>query len=193
MHIFSKIDIPSKPEHPLSRGREKLTALIEYRKHYDEFIAEVDSEVGLLVDALDRAGILKNTYLFILADHGELFERGEQGHITPLIYDPVLHIPLIVYAPGQKSRRDVFSPTSNVDILPTILKILGNDSPPAMDGKVLPGFGGKEDDERSRERGPDLGVRVAPLAPLSPPNPVIYHGNSRRAKMLTMRLQKEYN
>jgi arylsulfatase A-like enzyme len=66
-----------------------------------------------------------------------------------LIYDPVLHIPLIVCAPGQKSRRDVFSPTSNVDILPTILKILGNDSPPSMDGQVLPGFGGKEDDERS--------------------------------------------
>jgi len=147
--IFPDIDIPGKPEHPLSRGKEKLTALIGYRKHYDEFVANVDSEVGLLVDALDQAGILQNTYLFILADHGELLERGEQGHITPLMYDPVLHIPLIVYAPGQETRRDVFSPTSNVDILPTILKVLGKDLPPSMDGKVLPGFGGTDDDERS--------------------------------------------
>ena len=147
--IFSNIDIPRKPEHQLSRGKEKLTALIGYRKQYDEFIANVDSEVGLLVNALDQAGILQNTYLFILADHGELLERGEQGHITPLMYDPVLHIPLIVYTPGQKSRRDVFSPTSNVDILPTILRILGKDSPPFMDGKVLPGFGGQDDYERS--------------------------------------------
>jgi len=147
--IFADLDIPTKWEHPLSTGKEKFSALLGYRKHYDEFIANVDSEVGFLLHALDREGILKNTYLFILADHGQLFERGEHGHLTPLMYDPVLHIPLIVYAPGQKTRRDVFSPTSNVDILPTILKILGKDIPASIEGKPLPGFGGQEDDERS--------------------------------------------
>lgn len=147
--IFPEIHVPRKQEHPLARGLDKFTALLEYRKHYDEFIANVDAEIGLLVDVLERAGILQNTYLFILTDHGELFERGEQGHITPLMYDPVLHVPLIVCAPGQKTRRDVFSPTSNVDILPTILKILGKDLPPTMDGKVLPGFGGREYDDRT--------------------------------------------
>lgn len=147
--IFPSAEVPRKPEHPLSRGRYKFTALIEYRTHYDEFIANVDAEVGLLVDELERAGILQSTYLFILADHGELFERGEQGHITPLMYDPVLRTPLIVFAPGQKTRRDVFSPTSNVDLLPTILKVLGKDLPPAVDGKVLPGFGGADQHDRS--------------------------------------------
>jgi len=147
--IFPNIDTPRKPEHPLSTGKMKFNALVGYRKHYDEFIANVDLEVDLLINALDQAGILQNTYLFILADHGELFERGEQGHLTPLMYDPVLHIPLVVYTPGQKTRRDVFSPTSNVDVLPTILKILGQDLPPFMDGKILPGFGGEDDYERS--------------------------------------------
>ena len=147
--IFPEIHVPRKPEHPLARGVDKFTALLEYRRHYDEFIANVDSEVGLLVDVLDQTGILQNTYLFILSDHGELFERGEQGHITPLMYDPVLHTPLIVCPPGQTARRDVFSPTSNIDILPTILRILGKDLPPGMEGSVLPGFGGDEDDQRS--------------------------------------------
>lgn len=146
---LANIDIPRKPEHPLSTIKKKLTALLQERKHYDELIANVDTEVGLLVNSLDQAGILSNTYLFILADHGELSERGEQGHLTPLMYDPILHIPLIVIAPDQKSRRDVFSPTSNADILPTILNLLGKNVPRAMDGKVLPGFGGESSDERS--------------------------------------------
>jgi len=147
--IFPNIDIPRKPEHPLSIIKKRFTALMQDRKHYDEFIANVDAEVGLLVDALDQAGLLQNTYLFILSDHGELFERGEQGHLTPLMYDAVLRIPLIVFAPGQKTRRDIFSPTSNIDILPTILNILGRDLPSAMDGRVLPGFGGENHYERS--------------------------------------------
>lgn len=146
---FPSIDVPRKPEHYLSAGSVKFNALLEYRKHYDEFILNIDSEVGSLIDVLDQELILQNTYLFILADHGELFERGEQGHLNPLMYDTILHIPLIVFAPGQKTRRDVFSPTSNVDILTTILKILGKDLPPTMDGKPLPGFGGQDDYERS--------------------------------------------
>lgn len=149
VNIFPNIEIPRKPEHSLSTSKLKFNALVEYRKRYDEFIADVDFEFGLLIDALDEVGILKNTYLFIVADHGELFERGEHGHLTPLMYDPVLHIPLIVYAPDQDKRRDVFSPTCNVDLLPTILKILRKDLPPSMDGKVLPGFGGEDDYERS--------------------------------------------
>jgi arylsulfatase A-like enzyme len=147
--IFPELDIPRKPEHPLSAMKKKFTALLQDRKHYDEFIANIDAEVGLLINALDQAGILSNTYLFILADHGELSERGEQGHLNPLLYDPILHIPLLVFAPGQKSRRDVFTPTSNVDVLPTILEILGKDLPPAMDGRVLPGFGGEHQAGRS--------------------------------------------
>lgn len=147
--IFADLDILRKPEHPLASTRKKFTALLQDRMHYDEFIADVDAEVGLLVNTIDQEGILANTYLFILSDHGELSERGEQGHLTPLMYDPVLRIPLIVLAPDQKSRRDVFYPTSNVDILPTILHLLGKDLPTAMDGEVLPGFGGEDDDERS--------------------------------------------
>lgn len=146
--ILPEIHVPRKPDHPLARGVDKFTALLEYRKQYDEFIANVDAEVGLLVDGLEQAGILQNTYLFILADHGELFERGEQGHITPLMYDPILHTPLIVYSPGQTTRRDVFSPTSNIDVLPTILQIMGKALPPGMEGSILPGLGGTEEEER---------------------------------------------
>ncbi len=99
--IFPDLESPRKPDHPLSTMKKKFTALLQDRKHYDEFIANVDAEVGLLVGALDRAGILSNTYLFILADHGELSERGEQGHLNPLLYDPILHIPSLFLLPTK--------------------------------------------------------------------------------------------
>lgn len=147
--IFESLQLPLKPDHPLSAEKEKFSALMSYRNQYDEFIANVDAEVGALVTALERQGVLKNTYVFILADHGQMFERGEHGHLTPLVYDPVLHIPLLVYNPYEKVRRDVFSPTSNVDILPTLLKILGKDIPATTEGRPLPGIGGEEEPGRS--------------------------------------------
>lgn len=146
--IFPGIDLPRKPEHPLAAGK-KFSAIVHDRQHYDEFIAEVDAEVGRFIDGLDRSGLLENTYLFILADHGELFERGEQGHLTPLMYEPVVHIPLIVFAPGQNHRRDVLTATSNVDILPTVAKIIGREPLISSEGRILPGFGGEDHLERN--------------------------------------------
>ncbi len=115
------------------------------RKTYDEFVADVDSEIEKLVNALEDAGILKNTYLILTADHGELFERGEYGHVTRLLYDAVIHIPLLVITPGQISRVDIHQPTSNIDLLPTLLHISGKTAETALEGRILPGVGGSEE------------------------------------------------
>lgn len=140
---------PSKPRHPLttfSRDDEKLGRL---RLVYDSFIANVDYEVDRFIRALEKHGILDSTYLIITADHGEAFERGEYGHGTALVYDPVTHVPLIVHAPGQRARRDIYSPTSNADLLPTILSLAGREIPSMVEGRLLPELGGSEDPDRS--------------------------------------------
>jgi arylsulfatase A-like enzyme len=64
------------------------------------------------------------------------------------MYEPVLQTPLLIHAPKQTARTDVNTPTSNVDVLPTILSIAGKEIPEAVDGQVLAGFGGPEDSER---------------------------------------------
>jgi arylsulfatase A-like enzyme len=69
-----------------------------------------------------------------------LFERGEFGHATALMYAPVTHIPLLISAPGQSTRLDIRSATSNVDLLPTILHMAGKEIPTWAEGKVLPGL-----------------------------------------------------
>lgn len=137
----------SKPEHPLGSGL-KESFLLGQRDLYDRQIAQVDDEFGKLVSELDKSGILKNCYLILTSDHGELFERGFAGHGFQLMYEPVLQVPLIIHAPGQTKREDVFVPTSNIDILPTILSFAGKESPPELDGKVLPGFGSQADEDR---------------------------------------------
>jgi arylsulfatase A-like enzyme len=147
--IFSDINIPYKPVHPLSIMHHKQKELNKFRLHYDECIANVDAEFGALMDSLAEAGILDNSYVVVTSDHGEVFERGEVGHGTTLIYNPVIHIPLLISAPGQAQRMDFYTPTNSIDVAPTLLKIAGRDVPPEIEGMLLPGFGGEADPHRS--------------------------------------------
>ncbi len=138
-----------KPEHPLSEKRSNAELLL-LRRQYDEYIASTDEQLGKFLEFLESSGTLENSYVFITSDHGEMFERGEAQHSTPLLYEPVIHIPLLVSAPGQKTRRDVFVPTNAVDLLPTIAQLSGGTLPPRLEGFLLPGIGdANEDPQRS--------------------------------------------
>jgi choline-sulfatase len=139
---------PAKKQHPLSTdsSNEKLEA---YRAEYDAFVAHIDSEFGRAVDALRAGGVLDRTYLFVTSDHGEMFERGTFGHFTPLLYEPVIRVPLLVSVPGSTTRMDVRAPTSSVDLLPTVLGLANGGVEPWIEGQALPGLGGREDWSRS--------------------------------------------
>lgn len=137
-----------KPIHSLSPGYSE-DYLLSRRTLYDRQIAQLDDEFGKLLSRLKNDGVLENSYVIFTADHGELFERGFAGHGFQFMYEGVLQIPLIIHAPGQVRRKDVFSSTGNIDILPTLLSIAGQENLPAdIDGRILPGFGGDVDNER---------------------------------------------
>lgn len=140
---------PSKPRHPLAATDYSEEELQKQRRQYDEFIADLDAEFGRLLSDLESFGVLQNSYVIVTSDHGELFERGEVGHATALMYAPVTHIPLLISAPGQKTRSDVHTMTSNLDLLPTLLTLTGREIPAWIEGRPLPGFGGVEDESRS--------------------------------------------
>jgi arylsulfatase A-like enzyme len=110
------------------------------RREYDEFILYVDREFGRLFDHLDRSGLLENTWLVLTSDHGEMFERGILGHITPVLYQPVVRIPLMIFEPGRKARADIHVPTSAIDILPTLLYVTGQLPSDWTEGTVMPPF-----------------------------------------------------
>jgi membrane-anchored protein YejM (alkaline phosphatase superfamily) len=114
--------------------------LIRRRQQYDEFILYIDREFGKLVDRLESSGLLEDTWIVFTSDHGELFERGILGHTTEVLYQPVVRIPLIVFEPGRKTRTDVYTKTSAVDVLPTLLHVTGGQAPDWTEGVVLPPF-----------------------------------------------------
>jgi len=140
-----------KPSHRLvdpERHKSRAT-LDDQRRRYDEYIANLDAEFGRLIDALRTSGVLDTSYVIVTSDHGEQFERGFAGHGSPLLYDPVVRVPLVISAPGQSSRRDVHIPTASVDVVPTLAQLSGGPVPDWCEGQVLPGLGGAEDAERS--------------------------------------------
>lgn len=128
-----------KPVHafPQSKSDEFLNLR---RRHYDEYLAFVDAEFGRLLDFLERMGILDNTYFILTSDHGQLFEREIHGHVTSTLYEPLIHVPLLISKPGRTEREDVTTPTSCVDLLPTLLNIAGKPVPDWCEGKILPSF-----------------------------------------------------
>lgn len=140
--------LPLKPEHFFSecKTEEELQLLAQ---RYDEYIADVDSEFGRLVDNLDAQGILDNTYLILTSDHGQLFERGMHAHNVPVLYESLIHTPLVIRAPGQTQELHVQSPTSAVDLVPTILNRAGYEVDEFLEGKPLPSLGGKDDPART--------------------------------------------
>lgn len=132
---------PAKKEaHPLSQKKSQAR-LNELRRDYDEFIANLDAEFGRLLDYLDASGLMDTSYVIFTSDHGELFERGETGHVSPLLYEEIVHIPLLIHAPGQNARQDIHSLTSNVDIFPTLAALAGLPEPVTLEGNYLPGLG----------------------------------------------------
>ena len=103
---------------------------------YDEEIAYVDAQLGVLRDGLADRGLLETSLIIFTADHGEeLFEHGDFGH-GHAMWQELLHVPLVVWAPGVEPGRES-APVSLVDIAPTVLDRLGIDPPAPVDGISL--------------------------------------------------------
>jgi len=110
------------------------------RAYYDEFIMYVDREFGRLFRMLEDAGRLKDTWLILTSDHGEMFERGISEHLTNALYQPVIRVPLLIFEPGRTERQDIYTPTSAVDLLPTLASLNGLPVPNWAEGTILPPY-----------------------------------------------------
>ena len=99
------------------------------RRLYDGNLAFADQEVGYLRGELESRGLLDNTVVILIGDHGEgLFEHGYIGH-NAQVFEETARVPLIVRLP--KALR-VANPPARIaslvdltDIAPTILDIFG--------------------------------------------------------------------
>jgi len=100
-------------------------------------IAYVDDCIGRVLDRLRTLGVYDNTLVIITADHGEsLDEHGETDHGF-FIYQCTLHVPLVIRMPQFRKGIQVDGNVSLVDIVPTVLDLLGLKVPEWLEGVSL--------------------------------------------------------
>jgi arylsulfatase A-like enzyme/thioredoxin-like negative regulator of GroEL len=103
---------------------------------YDAEIAEADTQLGRLLDALEGDGRLRSTLVAVLADHGEML--GEHGEATHgfFVYEAAVRIPMVLAGPGVPARV-VKDQVRIVDVMPTALELLDVPPPAAIQGASL--------------------------------------------------------
>ncbi len=119
----------------------KIEATPEVRRNlldlYDAEIAANDAAFGELIDLLGQRGLLEETVIVFVSDHGEEFlEHGGWEHGRTL-HSEMLDIPLILRVPGMGSGKIVHRQAQQMDVMPTILDLLNLPVPPGVDGRSL--------------------------------------------------------
>ena len=109
---------------------QSMSATDPYRTecaaHYYGLIEMLDDQVGRVMDSLNSNGLIENTVVFFLADHGEaLGDHGMWGK-GPFHFDGVIRVPFLASWPGHIAPGSVYEGViSLIDFAPTILDIAG--------------------------------------------------------------------
>ncbi len=138
--------LPVNPHHPYAiPGREfQITGDSgeghDYRDrnwlNYLNSLHYADASLGMIVDELERRNLMDDTLLFIFSDHGEAFYQHKMNYNHPLfIYNENVHVPFLIYNKKLFPSPGYFDGvTRHIDILPTILDILGIPRSPEQEG-----------------------------------------------------------
>ncbi|MGZ8947009.1 MAG: sulfatase family protein [Methylococcaceae bacterium] len=108
----------------------------DLKAYYFGFIAQVDNEVGRLLNWLDtHPAIAENTIVIFLSDHGDMM--SEHGLLFKgNMYEGSVGIPFMIRWPGIAPRKES-APVSHIDIMPTILAAAGIPFPDGLSGEDL--------------------------------------------------------
>ena len=92
---------------------------------YDASLRELDDLFAELLEGLEAHGALENTVVVLTADHGELLgEHGLLDHQYSL-YQPLLRVPLVLWAPGRVAPGRSDAPVMALDVHATLLALAG--------------------------------------------------------------------
>ena len=91
---------------------------------YYGLVSFMDEQMGRVLDALESSGLAEDTLVLYVSDHGEL--AGTDGlWFKGTLQEPSVRIPMIAAGPGLPIGASCETPTSLVDVFPTVLHALG--------------------------------------------------------------------
>ena len=120
--------------------------IMDSRRAYFGNISYLDDLIGGILETLEACHFDDNTVILFLSDHGDML--GERGLWFKMsFFDGSSRVPLFVHAPDHFQPAAITSPTSTLDVFPTLVDMAGLDVPNDIDGRSLvPLMEGKEDD-----------------------------------------------
>ncbi len=104
---------------------------------YSGEIAYADESLGVILRELKELGELDRTIVVMTSDHGEGRQEHREMTHAFLAYDTTIHVPLIVSVPGRAGGLRITERTGTVDIVPTILDLVGLEVPDDLQGRSL--------------------------------------------------------
>ncbi len=107
---------------------------LRYRSRYAEQIEQVDASLGVVLAALDAAGQRERTLVAYTSDHGDLAGAHGLAFKGPCLYEPLVHVPLVLSWPGRLPQGAHDDLVSHLDVLPTLLAAAGVAPPAEAEG-----------------------------------------------------------
>ena len=109
---------------------------------YDAEIHGMDAAFAELINYLKRSGLFDKSIIVFTSDHGdEMGEHGRMATHADTLYDELLRVPLLIKFPnGLFAGSKITHQVRSIDILPTILDVLGLRTGPLVQGKSLTGL-----------------------------------------------------
>lgn len=128
--------LPIAGHHPYETASPGIFGNRDDFSRYRNAVHEGDAALRTLVDGFHARGLDDRTVWLVFGDHGEAFGQhpGNYGH-TFFVYEENVHVPLLIAAPGLlDAQRRISRPVSLVDVVPTVLDLLGIAPPAAYQG-----------------------------------------------------------
>lgn len=132
----TEIDIPKIALPPGYEPDMTDKARLNYLQSYYACVSFMDAQVGVLMEAMDRLDLWRNTVVVFLSDNG--YHLGEHGGFWSKmsLMDESERLPLIISAPGM-ARQPCARPVSLVDLYPSLTELCGLPTPAGLEGRSL--------------------------------------------------------
>jgi choline-sulfatase len=132
--------VEREPEAYRQRRKKELLdreSMQRLRRNYAGLCSQVDQAVGRILWALEASGQAENTIIVFTSDHGEL--GGSHGLMAKsAFYEEAVRVPLLLRAPWkQREQMRVRPPVSQIDVVPTLLELMGRKDPGGLAGRSL--------------------------------------------------------